>query len=841
VSSGQGLEGLVGSTINGYHVTRFIARGGMGAVFEATQVSLERQVAIKFLYPYLSDDPTFRDRFQREARSIARLNHPNIVRVLDFGSYEAFHYMVMDLIDSESLRARLVRLHKDGARMDVNEAVRILQQVGNALTYAHSLGMIHRDVKPGNVLLGRNGQAFLADFGVVKLAGDTQITTTGTLVGTPDYMAPEQSTGTVPVGPAADQYSLAIIAYEMLTARVPFQAPTPVAVLHKHVVEPPLPPRSLLPWIPADTEAALLRALAKNPADRFETVDAFVYAFGSSLTNIAAPDAQTAIWWSGQGPQTPPPNPHTPTSAPGYGAFAPPPVTGNGGATPPPTGAGYPQTGAGAGQPPTFPPYAVGPASTPVSYGGPPSHYSQPSQPSQPSYPGMTNTTGQYPYAGQGSAGGPPMTPPPAVAPVPNGSDRSPALWQGLGVLALLVLVVGGYLLFLRGDDQEPPLSPGAAAAAETSTAASVQTPTSAAEATDEPTSTSAPAATDTPAPAPTPTEDPVVSAYGTATAYAMATAAYSTPSTYYATPEGGYETPTIIAGPPEGYREVILFASHRGEVHDSQIYIMNPDGSDQQQITFARGHSWGPRVSPDGTQFFFSSVAPGEHQDHGATGGGFQGTGNHDVYLASVDGTNITKITHDPAWENAWSWSPDGKWIALTIDRDGNWDVYLMTTDGGNFVRVTTDPAADGWPSFTPDGRIVFASERTGTSEIYIMDADGTNIRQLTDRPETFDTYPFVSPDGKKIVFSSQFVDANEGEIYVMDIDGSNLTRLTSTVALNYAPSWSPDGSKIVFVSDRGGNHDIFVMDADGKNIKRLTTDPGEDTTPVWAYIKEQ
>jgi eukaryotic-like serine/threonine-protein kinase len=827
VSSSQGLDGLVGSTINGYHITGFIARGGMGAVYEASQVSLERPVAIKFLYPYLSDDPTFRDRFEREARSIARLNHPNIVRILDFGVHESLHYMVMDLIDSESLRARLVRLHKDGARMDITESVRILQQIGNALTYAHGLGMIHRDVKPGNVLLAKSGQAFLADFGVVKLAGDTQITTTGTLVGTPDYMAPEQSTGTVPVGPASDQYSLAIIAYEMLTARVPFQAPTPVAVLHKHVIEPPLPPRSLLPWIPVETEAALLRALAKNPADRFESANAFVDAFSRSLTNVASPDAATAIWWTGQGPQTPPPQQHTPTSSPSapFGAYTPPPQQ----YTPPPT------IGAGASQPGVFGAYQASAASTSTSY---PGQYSQPSQPSHPG--GPSNPTGQYSYPPAGAPPAPPFGPQDGVS-SGAGKERNPLLWQGVGVLALLILVVGGFLLFTRGgDDNDSPLSPGSAAAAETATLDAAPTPTNGSGIAAAPTETAASSATDTPEPAPTPTVDPVVSAYGTATAYAIATAAYETPSTYYETPVGGYETPTVIAGAPEGYREVILFAAHRGDVHDSQIYIMNPDGSDQQQITFARGHSWGPRVSPDGTQFFFSSVAPGEHDEHGATGGGFQGTGNHDVYLASVDGSNLTKITQDPAWENAWSWSPDGKWIAMTIDRDGNWDVYLMTPDGANFVRITTHPAADGWPSFTPDGRIVFASERSGTSEIYIMNADGTNVQQLTNRPETFDTYPFVSPDGTRIVFSSQYTAANEGEIYVMDIDGSNLTRLTSTVAINYAPSWSPDGTKIVFVSDRTGNHDIFVMDADGKNVKRLTTDPGEDTTPTWAYIKE-
>jgi len=119
-------------------------------------------------------------------------------------------------------------------------------------------------------------------------------------------------------------------------------------------------------------------------------------------------------------------------------------------------------------------------------------------------------------------------------------------------------------------------------------------------------------------------------------------------------------------------------------------------------------------------------------------------------------------------------------------------------------------------------------------------MAADGTDVQRLTNLPDTYDTSPFVSPDGTKIVFSSQVEAANEGDIYVMDIDGGNLRRLTNTVALNYAPSWSPDGSQIIFVSDRDGNHNIYVMNADGTDQRALTTDPGEDTTPSWGYVPE-
>jgi len=292
--------------------------------------------------------------------------------------------------------------------------------------------------------------------------------------------------------------------------------------------------------------------------------------------------------------------------------------------------------------------------------------------------------------------------------------------------------------------------------------------------------------------------------------------------------------------------REVILFASHRNNVHDSQIYIMNPDGSGQRQLTFTNGHSWGPRISPDGKYFVFSSVAPGEHVDHSATGGGLIGQGHHEIFRANPDGSNIVRLTTTTAWNNAWAWAPDGQSVVMASDRDGNWELYRMSYKGeqDGITRLTNNPAQDGWPAFTPDGKhIIFASDREGGfSQLFIMDSDGQNVRRLS-YSEAYDTLPDISPDGKRIVYSSQTGTQQTGitsEIYAMNIDGSNSTRLTSTVAVNTDPSWSPDGKQVVFSSNRDGQTHIYVMNADGSELKRLTSeDPGEDVTAFWGSIQ--
>jgi Tol biopolymer transport system component len=234
-----------------------------------------------------------------------------------------------------------------------------------------------------------------------------------------------------------------------------------------------------------------------------------------------------------------------------------------------------------------------------------------------------------------------------------------------------------------------------------------------------------------------------------------------------------------------------------------------------------------------------------GEHIDHTATGGGRVGQGHHEVFRANVDGSDIVRLTNSNAWNNAWVWAPDSKSMIIASDRDGNWELYRMSVNGEQekITRLTNDMALEGWPSFTPDGKqIVFASDRDDKrSQIFIMNADGTNTRRLTNTT-AMATLPSVSPDGRRVVYAVQSGTEQTGitsDIYVMNIDGSNSTRLTrDSVAVNTDPSWSPDGTKIVFSSDRDGNSNIYMINADGTETRRITSDPGEDVTPFWATI---
>src|SRR5438128_4023216 len=267
-----------------YAVERKLGRGGMATVFLAEDLKHRRPVAIKVLHPELAA-AAGADRFLREIEVAARLQHPHIVPLYDSGAAAGFLYYVMPFVEGESLRARLER----EKQLSLEDTLRIAGEVAGALAYAHSHGVVHRDIKPENVMLS-GGTVVVADFGIaraVTAAGDEhQLTQTGTVIGTPAYMSPEQATGSAEIDGRSDQYSLACVVYEMLVGEPPFTGPTAQAVMARHSLDLVSPPSIVRASIPDAVEDALLRALAKTPADRFPTAALFAEA-------LARPSAAT--------------------------------------------------------------------------------------------------------------------------------------------------------------------------------------------------------------------------------------------------------------------------------------------------------------------------------------------------------------------------------------------------------------------------------------------------------------------------------------------------------------------------------------------------------------------
>jgi eukaryotic-like serine/threonine-protein kinase len=258
-----------------YRIDREVGRGGMAVVYLAEDLKHKRRVAIKVMRPELTAAIATR-RFLREVEMASRLQHPHIVPVYDSGERSGVLFFVMPWVDDQSLRDRMMRQ----GQLPLADAVRITRQVGLALDYAHSHGVVHRDVKPENILLA-DGVALVADFGLaraVQQAGLPRLTETGIVVGTPVYMSPEQGSPGVIVDGRADQYSVACMIYEMLVGRPPFDGADPAVVLARHLVDPVPSIRAARPAIPAQADAATARAMAKTPGDRFATVTEFADA-----------------------------------------------------------------------------------------------------------------------------------------------------------------------------------------------------------------------------------------------------------------------------------------------------------------------------------------------------------------------------------------------------------------------------------------------------------------------------------------------------------------------------------------------------------------------------------
>jgi serine/threonine protein kinase len=285
------MPNLTGQMLGKVRVDMFLARGGMAEVFIGTHTTLHRAVAIKFLKGDLQDEPELRERFEREARVIAMLRHPNIVQVHDFDTFENQPYLVMEYVPGASLSTYLRDLHKNNQRLDISQINALLNKLAGALKYAHDNDVIHRDIKPANILLTSRSnpvsagqplpadvEPIITDFGLVRFTQSNKQTSTGTITGTPAYMSPEQARGDR-VDARTDVYSLAVTVYEMLAGRVPFDSDSTLSLLHRQIYDPPPP----IEGISEALQDVMNRAMAKSPDDRFSTPTEFAEAFQTAI------------------------------------------------------------------------------------------------------------------------------------------------------------------------------------------------------------------------------------------------------------------------------------------------------------------------------------------------------------------------------------------------------------------------------------------------------------------------------------------------------------------------------------------------------------------------------
>ncbi|MBN1264085.1 MAG: serine/threonine protein kinase [Anaerolineales bacterium] len=264
-----------GENVGSYRILAKLGQGGVATVYKAYHPALDRLVAIKVLHPAFKEDPNFLERFRREARVIARLEHPNIVPIYDFSEQNEQPYLVMKYIEGVTLKARLAQ-----SPLDPQEGLRIVEAVGQGLSHAHERGVLHRDVKPSNILLENGSGIYLADFGLARIAAAGESTlSSDMLMGTPQYISPEQAQGEKDLDPRTDIYSFGVVLYEIVVGRVPFQADTPFSIIHDHIYTPLPLPTIINPQVPITVERVLLKALAKSRNDRFDDVQSMVNAF----------------------------------------------------------------------------------------------------------------------------------------------------------------------------------------------------------------------------------------------------------------------------------------------------------------------------------------------------------------------------------------------------------------------------------------------------------------------------------------------------------------------------------------------------------------------------------
>jgi serine/threonine protein kinase len=272
----------VAETVGPYSVIEQLGQGGMSTVFKAYHAALDRYVALKVLHPAFNEDASFKARFQREERMVAMLEDPHIVPIYDCAEHENRPYLVMKYIEGDALKARL-----NDSPLNAEEIAKVVEDIGSALAYAYQQGVLHRDVKPSNVIVSKSGEFHLTDFGLARIVQSVESTLSSEIVmGTPQYISPEQALGKKDLDAGTDIYSFGVMLYEMVVGQVPFNADKPFSIIHDHIYTPLPLPHALNPHVPEPVEQVLLKSLAKDRAERYQNMNDMIHDFERVWTEV---------------------------------------------------------------------------------------------------------------------------------------------------------------------------------------------------------------------------------------------------------------------------------------------------------------------------------------------------------------------------------------------------------------------------------------------------------------------------------------------------------------------------------------------------------------------------
>lgn len=669
------MEDLTGRQLGPYRIIAPLGEGGMAAVYKAYQPGMDRYVALKILPQQLAKDPQFVNRFRQEARVIAGLQHPHILPIHDFGEAEGYTYIVMPFVESGTLTDLFT-----GKPLALRQIRSIISQVGDALDYAHSRGIVHRDVKPSNILVDARGNCLLTDFGIAKmLEGPTLHTLTGGVLGTPAYMSPEQGMGEKVDG-RSDIYALGVILYEMATGRVPFSAETPVAVVIKHIHDPLSPPSVFNPNLHEALERVILKAMAKRPDDRFATAGDMVRALQAAIPETGSVEP-VVVKTTASLAATPTAETRRAAPTADEAPAAPSPSSGTRSAL-------LPWVWIVGGL------LIVGLAIGALALAG---QAGQPAVPSAtPTRPATTSPAGTSSPTRAPSPIPPTDTlPPPTLTAEPTltggGAGRIAFSSNRDGDSEIYVMNADGSnpirLTEAKGQDQSPTWSPdGTRIAFQTNRDGNFEVYMMNADGSNQIRLTDNPADDHLPAWSPDGSliafqsnRDGNLEIYVLDVADALKGAAQVRETRLTNNPADD----RFAAWPPDGQH--VAFSSDRDGHFET--YLMNRDGSDPVRITNSPVDNVRVDWSSDGSRLAYVLVLDNQL----------------DIFVSNVDGSEERRLTDNPAEDAKPVWSPDGNWIAFQSLRDGDYEIFVMRADGSQLTQLTDNTYADIHAAWQP------------------------------------------------------------------------------------------------------------------------------------------